>query len=114
MAPFLFHFSTMLGEDPKQTALHFDVAAAADLEQQLILAHAQQAPFEQIYDIMLRLYQTVFCRPAQHFQRAALLRTFLYLYKSSLEAQGPLREEDQTLLLALAKASAQELNAQLI
>lgn len=93
-----------------QTERNFDPKKAAKYEFQLILAQAKGDTFETIYQIMTNLYNEVFGSHPQAIQKAAMLRTFLYIYKISLQKNNTLSIEDQNLLRAMAKSSEQILN----
>lgn len=105
------HLRSAYGEVGKQTALKFDINQAAHHEFRLIIAQAKEAPFEEIYQIMIDLYSEVFNTKDIAIHKAALLRTFLYKYKTSLlRKNGGLSEDDQTLILYMAKSSEKELS----
>lgn len=93
-----------------QTLRKFDPKKAAEHEFQLILAQAKGETFETIYKIMCNLYTEVFATHPEAIQKAAMLRTFLYKYKISLQKNNTLSLEDQNLLRAMAKESDQILN----
>lgn len=96
-------------EVAKQTQREFDVERAARLELSLILSQARNDSFEHIYAIMLDLYQEVFRTNGFNIQKAAMLRTFLYQYKTTVEHENALTEQDKMLMLLMAKISAEEL-----
>ncbi|MEB3702026.1 hypothetical protein Bealeia1_01107 [Candidatus Bealeia paramacronuclearis] len=94
-----------------QTSLAFDPAKAAELEYALISAQRQQASFESMAEIMRDLYAVVYGTRSLHLEKAALLRTFLYLYKIRLiNAEEGLLESDVSLLKVIDKASKTELS----
>lgn len=105
------HLRSAYGEVGKQTVLKFDINQAAHHEFRLIIAQSKEAPFEQIYQIMIDLYSEVFNTKDIAIHKAALLRTFFYKYKTSLlRKNGGLSEDDQTLILSMAKSSEKELS----
>jgi hypothetical protein len=89
-----------------QTGLTFDPDKAAYHEYKLIHAQANQDPFEVIHQIMMDLYGEVFHSTHEDLDKAASLRTFLYIYKIRLmEMNGGFTEDDKNVLLTLAKSS---------
>jgi hypothetical protein len=98
-------------EVKKQTSLRFDPQKAAAHEFDLILAQSQRALFEDIYEIVVKLYKEMFQSENNGVQKAALLRTFLYQYKISLlSLHDHLSDADIQLLMNIAKRSEEELN----
>lgn len=83
----IMHLCEAYQEVMSQTRLTFDVKKAAKLEFTLIKAHRDTKPFEEIVQIMIKLYETVFGTKSDSIINAAYLRTFLYMYKGLLESQ---------------------------
>jgi hypothetical protein len=95
-----------------QNRWDFDILAAAQAEFQVIWANRVGASFEQVQGLMEKLYAVVFQSNSPLIVKAAMLRTFLYKYKADvIKNNGTLSEEDQSLLLDLAEASGNYLNA---
>lgn len=93
-----------------ETGLIFNPEKAAHLEFDLIVAHSQRSPFEDILTIMMALYGEVFQSSGHHIKKAALLRTFLYQYKIHLLERGPdLEDTDIQLMKSLAQQSEKAL-----
>lgn len=110
-AAMLYHLTDAYEEVAKQTQLVFNTQKAAEYEYDLILAHAKKKSFEDIFVIMVNLYNTIFGLDNPQIQKAAMLRTFLYQYKTRIISLGaPLSLEDQTLMIAISRASEKELN----
>lgn len=98
-------------EVKKQTSLTFDITKAASFEFALIRAQSRKAAFESIYNIMVDLYTEIFQSDQPGIQKAALLRTFLYIYKIRLlTLDNYISDEDIHLLKSIAKRSEDELN----
>jgi len=105
------HLTAAYTEVANQTKLVFDTQKAAKYEYNLIQAHAEKKSFEEIYTIMVNLYKTVFGLHDPQIKKAAMLRTFLYQYKTRFATFGELLSpEDQSLMIAIARASERELN----
>lgn len=109
--PYLLpHLEQAYNEVLKQTGLQFNVPKVAKFEFTLIVSQARKAPFETIHATMLELYREVFQSDAFSIHKAAMLRTFLFLYKSKvLQQEHSLTENDKKLMLSLAKVSEEEL-----
>ena len=61
---------------------------------------------------MIQLYSTVFQSNSPLIQKAASLRTFLYQYKANLlRIEHRLTDEDQRVMLEIAKTSKELLNS---
>jgi hypothetical protein len=107
----LAHLTDAYREVAKQTSLSFDSRKAAEHEYDLIVAQAEQKSFEDICSIMVNLYKTVFGQSMPQIEKAAMLRTFLYQYKTRLLSSGvPLSINDKALMVSMARASEYELN----
>ncbi len=105
------HLKAAYEEVKKQTTLRFDAGVAAHHECKLIMAQSRQAPFEEIYQIMKDLYGEVFQLTSVEIDKAAYLRTFLYIYKIRLlNMSGGLTEDDKELLLRMARSSEKMLS----
>lgn len=90
----------------------FDPYLAAKIEFQIILGNFTGSSFEVVQDLMIQLYSTIFQSNSHFIQKAAMLRTFLYQYKASLLKIKPrLIEEDQRVMLEIAKTSKEFLNS---
>lgn len=96
------HLKAAYEEVKNQTGFRFEVGLAAQHECRLIRAQARQASFEEIYQIMKDLYGEVFQTTSVEIDKAAYLRTFLYIYKIRLlNMSGGLTSEDKELLLKI-------------
>lgn len=94
-----------------QRGWKFDAHQAALLELQIILGNASNASFESVQDLMTQLYALVFDSHSPNIRKAAQLRTFLYQYKVDvLKKEQKISQEDQKLMIVLAKASETYLN----
>lgn len=96
----------------QQRNWNFEPHIAAKIEFQIILGNINGSTFEAVQDLMIQLYSTIFQSDSHFIQKAATLRTFLYQYKASLLKIKPsLTEEDQRVMLEIAKTSKEFLNS---
>lgn len=99
-------------EIAQQRNWEFDTHQAALLELQIILGNANQASFENVQNLMIKLYTLVFQSDSPLIRKAAMLRTFLYQYKVNLlKKEQDISQEDQHVMLSLAKTSEKYLNS---
>lgn len=102
----LKHLYDAYAEVQCQTLWKFNLETAAKYELSLILAQGRRAPFEEICDIMMKLYKEIFNSNSFSVRKAAMLRTFLYQYKiSALDEDNIISDSDIELMLMLAEAS---------
>lgn len=89
----------------------FDTHLAAKLELQIILGNLRGSDFEDVQNLMVQLYELVFQLDSPLIAKAAMLRTFLYQYKTSILKTGQqLSLDDLKILLEISKASKEILN----
>lgn len=97
-------------EVQSETSLNFDLNKVAKLEFNLIYSQYMQENFEHIKEIMIKLYETIFGINNLYITKAAMLRTFLYQYKTKVASENKgLYENDIILLKSIAKTSEKEL-----
>lgn len=96
----------------KQRNWCFDIHLAAQIELKIILGNLNGASFENITDLMVQLYTLVFQSNSPKILKAALLRTFLYQYKTEIiEREQQISQQDYKLMLNMAKTSEEFLNS---
>ena len=94
----------------QETHLTFDLNKAAILEFNLIYSQSIQDDFEHLKQIMIDLYKIIFKTDNSHVTKAAMLRTFLYQYKTTATFEKQrLSKNDIILLKSIAKSSEEEL-----
>lgn len=105
------HLRLAYQEIKDQKQLQFNVEKAAELEFELFVGGKRNSSFEDDYQILVRIYETVFQTKSDRILRAAMLRAFLFQYKITIfEATEQLTPSDQDTLLMLAKISEDEMS----
>lgn len=100
------HLRLAYQEVKNQMDLNFDTETAASLEFDLFLSGIQNSSFEDDYQILVKIYETVFQIKSAGFIKAAMLRAFLYKYKMVVFSETKkLTPSDQEILLEIANAS---------
>ncbi|WP_131783850.1 hypothetical protein [Legionella gresilensis] len=104
------HLRSAYQEIKEQKQLQFNIEKAAELEFKLFLGDIRNSTFEDNYQVLVQLYETVFQTKSDKILKSAMLRAFLFKYKFTIfETTKQLTPSDQDILLKLAKASESEM-----
>lgn len=96
----------------EQRNWYFNTHAAAQIELQIILSNLTGTSFDTVKNLMVQLYTLVFQCYCPQIEKAAMLRTFLYQYKTEvLKKERRLSWQDQKLIVEIANLSKNYLNS---
>jgi hypothetical protein len=104
------HLRLAYQEVSEQKQLRFNIDKAAELEFELFMGGLRNSTFEKDFQILVKIYETVFQTSSNRMLKAAMLRSFLFKYKIAVfDETQKLTPSDQDILLELAKASEDEM-----
>ncbi|MGQ3887561.1 hypothetical protein ACQUW5_00840 [Legionella sp. CNM-1927-20] len=96
----MLHLRSAYQEIKEQKQLEFNIEKVAELEFKLFLSDIRNSTFEDNYQVLVKLYETVFQTKSDKILKSAMLRAFLIKYKFTIfETTKQLTSSDQDILL---------------